>query len=118
MARHHELGATGEAMAVQWLQNKGFLVLHRNWRYSHYEVDIIATLENVLHFVEVKTRRSKKYGEPEESVDKKKLLSLLRAGEAFQYEYPQWKRVQYDVLSVFINPSGIADYFFIEDVYL
>ena len=118
MAKHNVLGAEGEALAVQWLQDRSFMLLHRNWRHSYYEVDIIASKETVLHFIEVKTRRSKKFGEPEESVDKKKIINLMKAGAEFQYQFPGWKRVQYDVLSVTIEPNGIADYFFIEDVYL
>ena len=118
MAKHHLLGSEGEAMAVKWLQDKGFMLLHQNWRHSYYEVDIIASLENVLHFIEVKTRRSKKFGEPEESVNSKKISNLMKAGEQYQYQYPQWKRVQYDVLSITIQPDDAKEYFFIEDVYL
>ncbi|MEO5593102.1 MAG: YraN family protein [Chitinophagaceae bacterium] len=118
MAKHNLLGAGGEALAAKWLEDKGFTLLHLNWRHSYYEVDIIASMENVLHFIEVKTRRNKKFGEPEESVDKKKIINLMKAGEEFQYQYPQWKRVQYDVLSISIQSGNAADYFFIEDVYL
>ena len=118
MAKHNLLGAAGEAMAVKWLLAKGFTPLQQNWRHSYYEVDIIASMENVLHFIEVKTRRSKMFGEPEESVDNKKISNLMKAGEQYQYQYPQWKRVQYDVLSITIQPDDTADYFFIEDVYL
>jgi putative endonuclease len=112
------LGTEGEALAALWLQERGFRLLHRNWRHSHYEIDIIASRETVLHFIEIKTRRSKKFGEPEESVDKKKIINLMKAGAEFQYQFPGWKRVQYDVLSITIAPNGTTDYFFIEDVYV
>ncbi len=118
VAKHNRLGATGEALAVKWLQNRAFTILQQNWRHSYYEVDIIASKENVLHFIEVKTRRNKKFGEPEESVDQKKMLNLMNAGEEYQYQFPQWKRVQYDVLSVSIDSNNEATYFFIEDFYL
>jgi len=118
LAKHNLLGINGEAMAVKWLADKGFMVLHQNWRHGRYEIDIIAHKESVLHVIEVKTRRSKKFGEPEESVDKKKIIHLLKAGEAYQYQYPQWKRVQYDVLAISVQPDNTIDYFFIEDVYL
>jgi putative endonuclease len=42
----------------------------------------------------------------------------MKASEAFQYQFPQWKRVQYDVLSILIDPNNAAGYFFIEDIYL
>jgi putative endonuclease len=112
------LGAAGEALAVQWLQEKKFNLLHLNWRHSRYEVDIIAADRDILHFIEVKTRQNKTFGKPEESVDIKKIENLMKAAEEFQYQYPQWKRVQYDVLSITVNPDGAIEYFFIEDVYL
>ncbi len=118
MANQHVLGAEGEGLAAKWLVEKGFELLHRNWRFGHWEIDIIASLGPVLHFIEVKTRRNKKFGEPEESVDNKKIRNLMKAGEAFQYQYPQWKRVQYDVLSISIVTGNAAEYFFIEDVYV
>ncbi|MEO6313969.1 MAG: YraN family protein [Chitinophagaceae bacterium] len=118
MAKHHLLGNEGEQLAVKWLLEKGFIVLHQNWRHSHYEIDIIASIEQVLHFIEVKTRRNKKFGEPEERVDNKKITNLMKAGAAFQDQYPVWKRVQYDVLSISVHPNNTAEYFFIEDVYL
>ena len=118
MANHNQLGKEGEALALAWLLNQGFAVLHQNWRHSHYEVDIVAARDNILHFVEVKTRRSTRFGEPEESVGRSKIRRLLKAGAAYQYEYPQWKRVQYDVLSITLVEGAATEYFFIEDVYL
>lgn len=118
MANHNRLGAEGEALAAGWLQQEGFALLHRNWRHEHCEIDIVATRGPVLHFIEVKTRRSVRFGEPEESVGRGKIRHLLKAGAAYQYEYPQWKRVQYDVLSITIVDNEAPEYFFIEDVYL
>ncbi len=112
------MGKEGELLAAGWLQQNGFALLHRNWRHGRCEVDIIATRENVLHFIEVKTRRSTRFGEPEESVSRAKIRHLLKAGAAYQYEHPQWKRVQYDVLSITLLPDQPTEYFFIEDVYL
>jgi putative endonuclease len=86
LATHHLLGKDGEALAAKWLQEKGYTILHTNWRHSYYEVDIIASKEEVLHFIEVKTRRNKKFGEPEESVDEKKIRNLLNASEEYQHQ--------------------------------
>jgi Holliday junction resolvase-like predicted endonuclease len=72
----------------------------------------------VLHFIAVKTSRRKKSGEPEQSVDNKKIMNLMNAGTEFQEQYRQWKGVQYNVVSAFIAPDGGAEYFFIEDIYL
>ena len=57
MARHMKTGELGEKLAVAFFLKKGFIILHKNWRHSHWEVDIIASHIDVLHFIEVKTRR-------------------------------------------------------------
>ena len=103
---------------MQYFVEKGFTILHQNWRHSHWEVDIIASLNNVLHFIEVKTRRTKKFGYPEEDVSKKKVINLINASEEFLYLYPQWKRIQFDILSINLLRNEPAEYFLIEDVHV
>ncbi len=58
MAQHNITGQHGEAIAQQYLTNKGYVIVQCNWRYRKFEVDIIATHNNTLIFVEVKTRSS------------------------------------------------------------
>lgn len=118
MADHNTTGHFGEALAVQHLTEKGFKLLHQNWRHSHWEVDIIAQKDTVLHFIEVKTRRTKNFGHPEEAVTKKKIRNLINASEEYLYQFPQWKRIQFDILSITLLKNEPAEYFFIEDVYL
>lgn len=118
MALHIELGKRGEQLAKEYLQQRGFNVLHSNWKYECYEIDLIATKNGKLHFVEVKTRKSSAFGFPEESVTKQKFSRLQRAAAQFLYKHRQWRIVQYDILSISIDSSGKVDYFYIEDVYL
>ena len=118
MAIHNETGKKGEELAATYLKQKGFEILHANWRYSNYEIDIVASKGNMLHFIEVKTRTNQKFGHPEESVSYTKLNNLLKAGAEYQYKYPQWKYVQYNVLSITIRGNQPPEFFFIEDVYL
>jgi len=118
MAHHNTTGLEGEKMAAKYFIEKGFTILHQNWRYSHWEVDIIASLNNVLHFIEVKTRRTKKFGYPEEDVSKKKITNLINASEEFLYLHPEWKRIQFDILSINLLQNEPAEYFFIEDVHI
>jgi len=118
MADHNTTGAAGETMALKYLTENGFIILHKNWRHSHWEVDIIACKEPVLHFIEVKTRRTKKFGHPEEAVSKKKIRNLINASEEFLYQYPQWQRIQFDILAITILKNEPVEYFFIEDVFL
>lgn len=118
MAQHNNTGNQGEAMAAGYLTSKGFTLLHRNWRHSHWEVDIIAAKGEVLHFIEVKTRRTKKFGHPEESVSKQKIRNLINASEEYLQQYPQWKRIQFDILAITILKNEPVEYFLIADVYL
>jgi putative endonuclease len=118
MAHHNLTGHTGEDLAAKYLSEKGYNILHRNWRHARWEVDIIADKNGILHFVEVKTRRSRKFGHPEEQVDDKKIQNLLNASEEYLYQNPQWKRIQFDILSITMLPGESAEFFFIEDVFV
>jgi putative endonuclease len=114
-----QVGKKGEALAVQYFIERNYTILHQNWRYRHWEVDIIASRAGILHFIEVKTRSSLLFGYPEENVDSKKIQYLINASEAFLYQYPQWQRIQFDILSITISKyNADVDYFLIEDVYL
>lgn len=93
------------------------MVLHTNWRYGHAEVDIIASKQGVLHFVEVKTLRSKRFGPPEAKVNAAKLNKLKEAASGFLYQYPQWVRIQFDIVSVFQPAQGASEFFVVEDVF-
>lgn len=116
MAQHINTGVKGEAMAATYLQQNGFTILHCNWRYSRYEIDIIATKDETIHFIEVKTRQSTIYGFPEESVSSKKIRSLLKGASAYLGQHPGWKRVQHDVLAITIMKEKEPEFFLIEDV--
>ena len=64
---HLTTGIVGEKLACTFFEQKGFVILHTNWRHGRCEVDIIASKNNVLHFIEVKTRSNKDFGLPEEN---------------------------------------------------
>ena len=118
MAHHNHTGFIGEQMAAEYLLEKGFSILYKNWRHGNWEVDFIVSLNNTLHFIEVKTRRTKKFGYPEEDVTKKKMANLINASEEFLFLHPEWKMIQFDILSISIPKDKPTEYFFIEDVYL
>ncbi len=118
MAAHNETGKTGEDMAAAYLTEKGYNILHKNWRHSYYEIDIIASKGRKLHFVEVKTRKTDFYGHPEESVTKKKFKHLKRAADEFLHRNPGHNWIQYDILSITLNKNNVIEYFLLEDVFL
>ena len=118
MAKHNITGNEGEILGATHLTQEGFSILEKNWRHSHWEVDIIASKNNTLHFIEIKTRKTKKFGQPEDKVGKKKMENLINAAEQYLYLYPQWNRIQFDILSISILNNKPVEYFFIADVYL
>lgn len=118
MPHHVQTGKIGEAIALDYLKTKGYSIVEKNWRYSRWEVDIIASKNKTLHFFEIKTRRSKKFGMPEDKVGKKKMQNLIQAAEAYLYQYPQWQRIQFDILAIMLAGQEVDEIFLIEDVYI
>ena len=118
MAAHNDKGKTGEKLAADYFIEYGYQILYLNWRHRHWEIDIIASKDNMLHFIEVKCRSSDVYGFPEESVSIKKITNLIDASAEFLYQFPQWTRIQFDILSITFKTGAEPQYFLIEDVYL
>ena len=76
-------GAGGEREAARFLEENGYEILERNYRVAGSEVDLIAKKDDVLCFVEVKTRGSDDYGMPEEFVDRRKRQKIIRAARIY-----------------------------------
>ena len=110
-------GKKGEQLAPSFLIDNGFEIQEKNWRYHHLEVDIIATKNGRLHIVEVKTRNSLLFGNPEESITKNKMKFLKNAAEAYQYQHKQWLYLQFDVIAITLISDIETEIFLIEDVY-
>ncbi|MEI7627563.1 MAG: YraN family protein [Bacteroidota bacterium] len=117
MKTNKEKGDNGEQIASDYLLEKGFQILDRNWRHHHLEVDIIASKEDLLHIIEVKTRHSLRFGRPEESITRDKMTFLKNAAEAYQFLHPYWKYLQFDVIAITMIGQEPREIFMIEDVY-
>ncbi|MFV0605373.1 MAG: YraN family protein [Niabella sp.] len=118
MLSHNQVGKGGENLAASFLMQNGYEVLHQNWRYSYYEIDIIAKKSNKLHFVEVKTRSSAIHGHPEQAVTKKKFKFLQKAAHEYLQQYPGNKWIQYDIVSITLHKNKAPEFFLLEDVFL
>jgi putative endonuclease len=119
MGGHNQkIGKDGEELACTFLVKNGFVIKDRNWRFGHLEVDIFAYKESILHIVEVKTRTTIKYGLPEETVTTKKFRLLQDAAVAYLDLYPEFTKIQFDILAITILPNEPIDYFYIEDYFL
>lgn len=110
MATHIDIGKAGEKLAEEWLAKKGYTIIGRNWRYGKDEIDIIATYNDMLHFVEVKFRSANYHGHPEEAVNKKKIKALLRGIEQYLFMHQQYNDFRLDILSITQLPGQEAAY--------
>jgi len=109
-------GKRAEAEAVKFLVMNQFRVLELNWRFSRYEVVIIAVNKGVLHFVEVKGRWGLGFGAPELAVDQKKLQHMQKVARAYCAQHPFWKQIQFDVIGVEYLGEKV-EIRWVEDVY-
>lgn len=78
MGAPHELGRRGEMLAAQWLEERGWEILTRNFRLGHKEIDIVARQGSVVAFVEVKTRTGLGFGHPLEAITRAKRREIAR----------------------------------------
>lgn len=98
-------GRAGENAACDFLAQNGYIILHRNYRVSHDEIDIIAENDQYIVFVEVKTRTQvshSAYGRPASAVTAKKRARLARAAEAYIKTHPSSKFYRFDVVEVLL----------------
>ena len=100
MAAHNELGKWGEDIAATFLEEKGFQIIERNWKSGHHDLDIVAKEGNALVIVEVKTRRNRLFGNPEEAIDYKKRNSLQSAINHYVKTHRFGSSVRFDIISI------------------
>lgn len=120
MKRGVSLGKHGEDFAAKYFESKGFEIIARNFRYDRAEIDLVAVNESTktLVFVEVKTRKTKTFGEPEESVTASKQFQLVKSAEGFlmsREEFADYEK-RFDVAAIFIE-NGEAKINHIENAF-
>ena len=103
MAAHNELGSWGEDLAAAFLEEKGYAIVERDWKSGHHDLDIVAKDGSTLVIVEVKTRRNRLYGNPEEAIDYKKRRSLLSAINHYTKSHRIYSNVRFDIISIVGN---------------
>ena len=105
MSKHYDLGKKGEEIAANFLATKGYRIIKRNWRFGKEEIDIIAEYDNFLVVVEVKTRSTKNYGNPEEAVDERKQRFLINAINEYVLQKEIDLEVRFDIISIVIEQN-------------
>lgn len=117
MATHNDFGKLGEELAVKYLIDKGYEILERNWRNRHKEIDIIAKDGEELVIVEVKTRQTDEYGEPDIAVTKQKQRRLIDAANAYLFRTNLEIETRFDIISIiFKDGKPVIEH--IEDAFL
>lgn len=87
-------------MAAEFLKQEGFAIVARNYRYKHSEIDLIVSKDNLIVFVEVKTRSSSGFGEPEAFVGAKKATKIFEGADQYVYENNWNGNIRFDIVSV------------------
>lgn len=106
MAAHNELGKKGEELAVEYLLKKGYKIVARNYKYQKAEVDIIARKGNILSIIEVKTRSTPEFGNPQEFLKAKQIQRLVKAVDHFVTDHNMDVEVRFDIIAIIKNKSG------------
>jgi putative endonuclease len=106
MAEHYELGKTGEQLAVNYLIDNGYKIVAKNWRFQKSEIDIIAQKENTLASIEVKTRSTNEFGNPQDFVNAKKIKLLVMAMNEYVIQNDLDVEVRFDIIAITKDKSS------------
>ena len=106
MAQHNELGKIGEELAIDFLIKKGYKIRDKNWRYLKAEVDIVAQKEDTIVAVEVKTRSSDYFGDPQDFITKKKIKLLVMAMNEYVVSKDLDVEVRFDIIAILQNKKA------------
>ena len=117
MAQHLDLGRKGESIAKTFLENAGYEILDENWTFGKAEIDLIAYKDKIMMFVEVKTRTSNNFGEPEDFVHNRKQRLLITAADQYIYLMNHQGEVRFDIISILFDKAANYTLKHIEDAF-
>lgn len=115
---HRQIGNEGEDLACEFLINKGWKILQRNYYSGRSEIDVIAKDGEFYVFVEVKSRSTDFFGRPEEFVNKKKVQRVFQAAETWIIEKNlSGAPMRFDVIGILISKSDKPSIFHLQDAF-
>jgi putative endonuclease len=115
---HLDIGKSGESIAINFLEEKGYRIIRQNFRAGKGEIDLIAwSPEGCLVFVEVKTRSLDGYGGPEEAVDRKKQVMIARTAGSFMAQIGHEGEIRFDIISVLLARGELKSIRHAEDAF-
>jgi len=106
MAQHNELGTKGEQLAVDFLLKNGYDIMERNYRFVKAEVDIIARQKDILAIIEVKTRSTIDFGNPQDFVKPKQIQRLVKAVDEYVIVNELDVEVRFDIIAIIKDGKG------------
>ena len=118
MAKHNDFGRHSEIMAQNYLMSIGYKILETNWRSGHKEIDIIAKDENIIVFVEVKSRTNDIFAKPEDAVNFKKIKNIVRAANTYLISHKIENDSRFDIITLLLMPSGEYKIEHIKDAFI
>lgn len=98
--RSHDLGKRGENLASRYLLSKGYTILERNWRFQKAEIDILAAKDGTLAVIEVKTRSTRVYGNPEAFINRNKVQLMRKAANAYVNKNRLNLEIRFDFIGI------------------
>ncbi|AZI66999.1 YraN family protein [Kaistella daneshvariae] len=117
MAEHNDFGTLAEELAADFLVEKGYKILQKNFRYQRAEIDIIAEFQNQIIVVEVKARGTDIFMAPEEAVTKTKIKLLVLAADQYLKQHNIRQEVRFDIITVLPDNSGKLEIKHLEDAF-
>ncbi len=99
-------GRLGENTACSFLEDKGYIILARNFVYKGYEVDIIAQDKNEIVFIEVKQRETNAFGEPYLAVNLQKQKKIIRVADYYLRKFNIDFEARFDIISITLNNTS------------
>ena len=106
MAQHNAIGKQGEELARKYLANRGYRILEQNYKTRRGEIDLVARYKNTLIIIEVRTKHHEQFGTPEETIDYKKRLRLLKNANAYVAKVKHSGPYRIDVICVIIDQNN------------
>jgi len=112
-----ETGNIGESKAAEYLIENGYSILEKNYRHKRNEIDLIAVRDELLVFVEVKTKSYTQFGNPEEMVDQAKADRVISAAENYVFEQDWPHNIRFDIVSVLMKGERVQEIKHFEDAF-
>lgn len=101
-------GELGERIAVRWLKRGGWKILHRRFRSGHRDIDVVAELDGLIAFVEVKARSGLDFGGPLEAVHHHKRRELAKSAQTWIDRHGRaGENYRFDVMGVLLHQTRV-----------